>query len=296
MIAGVDPVDWLRAMLSHDFIRLALLGGTFIALAAGVVGYFVVLRNQVFSGDALSHVAFTGALAALAAGVESLIGLYSATVLGAVGIGFLGGRARSRDVVVGTVFAWILGLGVLFLSLYTTSRSTSNGTAGVNVLFGSIYGMTLGRALIAATVGAAVTLALLAIARPLLFASLDADVAAARGVPVRVLSVAFLVLVGITVAEAVQAVGALLILGLMVTPAAAAHRLSARPYPALALSAGLSVAYLWAGIGLSYALQRIPPSFLIVALAFTVYVAVVIRSAALAARRRATERGLVAAG
>src|SRR5438270_9005785 len=104
-------------MFSHDFMRHAYLAGTFIALAAGLVGYFVVLRNQVFAGDALSHMAFTGALGALAIGVEALVGLFAASIAGAVGLGTFGSRARGRDVVVGTVFAWVLGLGVLFLSL-----------------------------------------------------------------------------------------------------------------------------------------------------------------------------------
>ncbi|HEY6379443.1 MAG TPA: metal ABC transporter permease [Candidatus Dormibacteraeota bacterium] len=276
MIAGIDPLDGLRAMLSHDFIRHAFLAGTFIAAAAGLVGYFVVLRNQVFAGDALSHVAFTGALAALAFGIDPLLGLFAATILVALGMGALGGRARSRDVVVGTVFAWILGLGVLFLSVYTTSRSSSNGAVGVNVLFGSIYGLSLRQAVVAAAVGTGVTSAVVLIARPLLFASVDSDVAAARGLPVRLLGLLFLALVGVTVAEAVQAVGALLIFGLLVTPAATAQRLTARPFLALALSMVLSVAFLWTGLTLSYASARLPPSFLIVALAFGTYLAVVL--------------------
>ena len=284
MIGVIDPVDGLHAMLAHDFIRHAFLAGIFISLAAGLVGYFVVLRNQVFAGDALSHVAFTGALASFAVGVDPLLGLFSTTVVGAVGLGSLGGRARGRDVVIGTVFAWVLGLGVLFLTLYTTSRSSANGAVGVNVLFGSIYGLTTRQAVVAAVVGAAACVALLGMARPLLFASVDADVAAARGIPVRLLGLAFLGLLGVTVAEAVQAVGALLILGLMVTPAAAAHRLSARPYRALLLSALLSLACLCGGLTLSYSLQRVPPSFLVVALAFAVYLGAVAWSAASARR------------
>jgi zinc/manganese transport system permease protein len=286
VIAGIDPVDGLRAMAEHDFIRHAFVAGTFISVAAGLVGYFIVLRGQVFVGDALSHVAFTGALGSFAIGIDPLIGLFSSTVLGAVGMGSLGGRGRSRDVVIGTVFAWVLGLGVLFLTLYTTSRSASNGTVGVNVLFGSIYGLSLRQAVIAAAVGAASALALLVIARPLLFASVDADVAAARGIPVRALNLLFLALVGLVVAEAVQAVGALLIFGLMVTPAATAHRLTARPYRALALSAALSLTFLCVGLTLSYTFQRVPPSFLIVALAFGSYVAVGVARKVAALRNR----------
>ena len=112
-------------MLDHEFMRLALLAGTPIALACGLLGYFVVLRSQVFAGDALSHVAFTGALAAAAAGVDVRLGLFIATVTVAAAIGALGGRAHADDVVVGTVFAWVLGLGALFLSIVTASRSVS---------------------------------------------------------------------------------------------------------------------------------------------------------------------------
>ncbi|HEX2423510.1 MAG TPA: metal ABC transporter permease, partial [Actinomycetota bacterium] len=119
-------------------MRNAFLAGTGIAAGCGAVGYFVVLRSQVFTGDALSHVAFTGALAALAAGVDLRFGLFGATIAVAVGMGFLGRSGRADDVVIGSVFAWMLGLGVLFLSIYTSNSSGANGTAGVSVLFGSI--------------------------------------------------------------------------------------------------------------------------------------------------------------
>jgi len=280
--AAVPIFGWLQEMLSHDFIRNALLAGIGIALACGVVGHLVVLRNQVFSGDALSHVAFTGALAAFAAGIEPLLGLFGSTVLCALGMALLGGSARGRDVVVGTVFAWVLGLGVLFLSLYTTTRSAGNGSAGISVLFGSIYGLSARQAVIALLAGAGVAAVVAAIARPLLFASVDSDVAAARGVPVRALGMLFLALAGVAVAEAVQAVGALLALGLMVTPAAAVHRLCTRPYAAFLLSAGAAIACVWAGLTLSYAAQQLPPSFAIIGLAFAAYL---MAAAASVARR-----------
>jgi zinc/manganese transport system permease protein len=267
----LGPFDALSAMMSHDFVRHALLAGSGIAVAAGLVGYFVVLRNQVFAGESLGHVAFTGALASFAVGVDPRLGLFSSTVAGSVGIGALGGRARGRDVVVGTVFAWVLGLGVLFLSLYTTSRSTANGAAGVNILFGSIYGLSQAQAEVAAAIGLGAAVCLLAMARPLLFSSVDPDVAAARGLPVRSLGIAFLVLLGVVVGEAVQAVGALLIAGLMVTPAATAHRLIARPHVAMLLSAALGLAYLWVGISIAYAIPKLPPSFVVIAVAFVVY-------------------------
>jgi len=276
--AALPLVDWFSGMLSHDFVRHAFVAGTGIALASGLVGYLVVLRNQVFVGDAMSHVAFTGALAAFAAGIEPMVGLIGTTVVVAMAMGLLGGTARSRDVAVGVVFAWVLGLGVLFLSLYTTSRSSANGAVGVNVLFGSIYGLSVGQATVAAVVCAGIALTLGVVARPLLFASIDADVAASRGVPVRPLGLLFLALVGLTVAESVQAVGALLSLGLLVTPAAAVQRVCARPILAFWLSALCAVLCLWVGLIVNNAVPQVPPSFAIIALAFAVYLATVLAS------------------
>jgi zinc/manganese transport system permease protein len=219
-------------------------------------------------------VAFTGALAALAAGIDLRLGLFGATVAVAVAIGVLGRRGRPDDVVIGNVFAWILGLGVFFLTLYTTSRSSSNGTAGTSVLFGSIFGLSAGQAATAAAIGAGIVAVLVVIARPLLFASVDEAVAAARGVPVRVLGIGFLAVVGATAAEATQAVGALLLLGLLAAPAATALLLTSRPYLGMAASAGLAIAEMWAGLALSYAAPSMPPSFAIIAVAAGAYLTV----------------------
>jgi len=261
----------LARMLSQPFMRHAFLAGTAVAIAAGLVGYFVVLRGQVFTGDALGHVAFAGALGALAIGLDARIGLFAATMAGAVAMGLLGPRGRPDDVVTGNLFAWVLGLGVLFLSLYTTSRSAGNGRAGVSVLFGSILGLSTAQAAFAAVIGVAVCLSLAAMARPLLFASVDEAVAAARGVPVRALGLAFLAVVGACAAEATQAVGALLLLGLLAAPAGAAQRLTARPYRGMALSAGLAVAAMWAGLTASYLVPKVPPSFGVIAVAAGLY-------------------------
>jgi zinc/manganese transport system permease protein len=271
-LAIADPTG----MLSHPFMQHAFLAGTAVALAAGLAGYFLVLRAQVFTADALSHVAFTGALAALAAGLNPSLGLFAVTVLVALGMATLGRRARPDDVVIGGVFAWILGLGVFFLTLYTTTRSAGNGAASVTVLFGSIFGLDGNRAAITALIAAAICIALVAMARPLLFASLDEAVAAARGVPVRLLGYAFLALVGATAAESTQVVGALLILGLLAAPAGAASRLTTRPLPALALSAGIAVASVWTGLTASYTIPAMPPSFAILTVATLTYLAAVV--------------------
>src|SRR6184192_288151 len=131
----------VQNMLALDFMRRAFLAGACIALAEGLVGYFVVLRNQVFTADALGHAAFTGSLGGVLAGFNLLAGAFASCVAVALAIGTLGGRGRGRDVAIGTVFAWVLGVGVLFLSLYTTSRSAASGTLGISVLFGSILGL-----------------------------------------------------------------------------------------------------------------------------------------------------------
>ena len=262
-------------MLAHPFMQHAFLAGTAVALAAGLVGYFLVLRAQVFTADALSHVAFTGALAALAAGLDARLGLFAITILVALGMGTLGRQARPDDVVIGGVFAWVLGLGVFFLRLYTSTRSgTGNGSAGVSVLFGSILGLSASRALATALIALLVCAVLVVIARPLLFASVDENVAAARGVPVRLLGFGFLALVGTTAAEATQVVGALLILGLLAAPAGAASRLTTRPLPALGLSAAIAVASVWLGLTASY-LVAVPPSFAILAVATLCYLGTV---------------------
>jgi zinc/manganese transport system permease protein len=256
---------------SQDFFHNALLAGTFIALASGLVGYFLVLRAQVFTGDALSHVAFTGAMAALAAGWDLRLGLF----VGCVGAGLLlagiGRRGRADDVVIGSAFAWVLGLGSFFLTLYTTSRSAAVGNAGTSVLFGSIFGLSGGQTLVAVLIAAGITGAVLLIARPLLFATLDEAVAAARGVPVKLLGLGFLALVGACAGEATQAVGSLLLLGLLAAPAGAALRLTQRPYAGMALSAGLAVVEMWIGLALSATVTSLPPSFSIMAAATAVY-------------------------
>jgi zinc/manganese transport system permease protein len=198
---------------------------------------------------------------------DARVGLFGLTIAVAVGMGALGRRGRPDDVVVGGVFAWVLGLGVLFLTIYNTTRSAGNGSAGVAVLFGSVFGMSGATALAAALVAAAVCVAVVAMARPLLFASLDEQVAAARGVPVRLLGYGFLVAVGLTAAEATQVVGALLILGLLAAPAGAAILLTARPPLAMAISVAIAVGSVWVGLPISYAVPDAPPSFTVVATA-----------------------------
>lgn len=278
-------------VFAHPFLTSAFVAGTAIAVASGLVGSVVVLRGQVFAGDALSHVAFTGALAALAFGIDLRLGLYGGCVAFGLLLAVLGRRTGADDTVIGSVFAWVLGLGALFLSIFTTAASGTggDGTAGVSVLFGSILGLAQGQAWIDAGVAAAVAVGLLVIARPLLFASLDPAVAAARGVPVRALSTVFFVLLGVTAGVATQAVGALLLLGLLAAPAGAAQRMTARPFRALWVSAVLAVGAMWAGLTIAYLAPVVPPSFGILGVATAVYLgtyAVPARMRRRGARRR----------
>lgn len=263
-------------MLAHEFMRNAFLAGTFVALACGLVGYFVVLRGQVFAGDALSHVAFTGALAAAAAGVDVRLGLFVATIGVAVGMAGLGERARPDDVVIGSVFAWVLGLGVLFLSLFVNGSSGGDGTAAVRVLFGSILGLSAAEASLAALIAVVAAVALLAIARPLLFSSLDPEVARGLGMPVRLLGLGFLLILAAVAAEATQTVGALLLLGLLAAPGGAARLLTDDPWRGLGLSAAIAVASTWAGLALSYEIASLPAGTAVigVATAFFLFAAI----------------------
>ncbi|HEY4386649.1 MAG TPA: metal ABC transporter permease [Ktedonobacteraceae bacterium] len=281
IVAGVLPPFTLnlwqdvQSILSYDFMRLGLLAGTILSIVAGLVGYFVVLRHQAFAGESLSDVAFTGALGGAALGINPFVSLIVTTVAVALAMGGFGERLRGRDVAIGTVLAWVLGLGVFFLSLFTAHVSgTGTGFSGVTVLFGNILGTSTDEVQTIVLVSSVAILALLLIARPLLFASLDPDVAAARGVPVRLLGLGFMVLLAITVSEATLAVGALLVFALLLLPAAIAHQVVTRPVVGLVLAAGLAVAFTWLGIAIGF-YTGYPSSICISLLAFVSYSVVV---------------------
>jgi zinc/manganese transport system permease protein len=266
-------------MFAHDFVRNAYLAGTPIALACGLIGWFVVLRGQVFAGDALSHVAFVGAIAAAVVGVDVRIGLFALTLAIAVGMAGLGPRAgEADDTAIGTVFAWILGIGVLLLAVLAMSPGGGNGVTLANTLFGSIYSLSASGARVAGALALGVVAAIAVIVRPLLLTTLDADQALVRGVPVRALGAAFLALLAVVTAESTQAVGALLLLGLIAAPAGAAHELTARPYAGMLLSAGIALAATWGGLALSYAAGSLPPSSAIIGLAAGAYVVAATRA------------------
>ena len=172
---------------------------------------------------------------------------------------------------IGIVLTFVLGLGLLFLSVFSSGPAGGAGIQAAHTLFGSIFGLGSGEARLAAAVALAITLLTAAIARPLLFASVAPEVAGARGVPTRLLGVGFLALLGVIAAEATQVLGALLLLGLLVAPAAAAHRITRSPFGGIALAGLLALAAMWAGLALAYAIPSLPPSTAIVTIAVGIY-------------------------
>ncbi|HET7074073.1 MAG TPA: metal ABC transporter permease [Mycobacterium sp.] len=246
----------------------ALIGGTIVALAAGLIGYFVVVRQTAFAAHALAHIGFPGATGAVLLGVPVAVGLGVFCVGGALVIGVLGKRAADREVVTGTVLAMATGLGLFFNSLATKSSSTVT-----NVLFGNLLAVShnqlVGFAILLLVLGLGIGI----IYRPLLFSSVNALVADAKGVPVRALSMIFMALLGLTITMAVQAVGTLLLFALVVTPAATAIMLTPRPVLAMVASTAISLSAVWLGLGAS-AMFNLPPSFPIVTIACTVWAVV----------------------
>lgn len=253
-------------LLQHEFVQNALLAGTIVAILSGLVGYFVIIRGQSFACEAISHVGFAGATLAALIGVSTLLGMVIFTTLAAFGMGALGNRLRGRDVEIGMVLSFVLGLGVLFLSLYT-----GNSGAAVGVLFGSILSVTRLAALVTLGIGLATTIALFAMFRPLLFASVDPELAEARGVSVRWLSVLFLFLLAVSVSVAVQVVGVLLVFALLIVPAASAELVSTRPFSTILLAVGISLTSTWMGLFLAF-IGHWPVSFYIVAITSFFYV------------------------
>jgi zinc/manganese transport system permease protein len=252
-------------MLEYDFMQTAFEAGTVVAIVAGAVGYFLVLRNLAFAGHALSHVGFAGATGAVLLGVAPFWGLLAFTVVGGIGMGLLGDQLRGRDVAVGIMLSLSLGLGVLFLHLYTTYATQAS-----SLLFGNVLGVSPENLRDMLVLGVLTLAFLTAIARPLVFATLDPELAEAKGVSLRLIAVLFLIIVAIAVAEAVQVVGILLVFALMVGPAAAALRCTTRLRSGIALAIGLAVAETWLGITLAYVTDW-PPSFWITLLSSAAY-------------------------
>ena len=252
-------------MFEYEFMRTAFLAGGVVAIVAAVVGYFLVLRNLPFAGHALAHVGFAGATGAILIDIAPFWGLLAFTLAASLLMGLLGEKLRGRDVAVGIILALALGLGVLFLSFYT-----SNASQATAILFGNVFGVGFDTLREMVWLGGLSLVALALLSRPLLFATLAPELAEAKGVSLRLVSVLFLVIVAVAVAEAAQVVGVLLVFALMVGPAAAALRLTTRPGYGVALAVILGLFDTWLGIALAYVTDW-PPSAWIVLLSCLVY-------------------------
>ncbi len=259
--------NWLE-ILQSPFMQHALIGGSLVAVAAGLLGYFVITRQNAFAAHALAHIGFPGATGAILVGVPVTLGLAVFCVGGGLLIGVFGRRVADREMATGTILALATALGVLFASLASANASTTT-----SVLFGNLLAVSDDQLVVFGVFTAAVMLALAVVARPLVFASVDPAVAEARGVPVRALGVAFVVLLALTITMAVQVVGTLLLFALVVTPAATALRLTARPVRVAAIAVGLALASVWGGLVLS-TMVNLPPSFFIVSLAVLAWLVV----------------------
>jgi zinc/manganese transport system permease protein len=267
-------------LFHYPFMQHAFEAGTVVAVLAGVVGYFVVLRQSSFAAHAMSEIGFAGASGGVAYGFSAVYGLLGLSLFGAVLIGALGKRLRGRDAAIGSVLAFSLGLGSYFITRY--KGESASGPFGL--LFGEILGISVHDVHVIA-VSAAITLAVMAVLyRPLLFASLDEDVAEARGVPVRALSIGFFMIIAVAVTAAVQVVGVLLIFSLLVVPGAIAERLCRTPGRSIALCVASSLLFVWAGLAVTY-YTKFPVGFLITAFAFAAYLLVRLIPAAGAAGR-----------
>ncbi|KQS63944.1 metal ABC transporter permease [Modestobacter sp. Leaf380] len=265
VLAAVQFQDnWLQ-VLQTTFMRHAFLGGSMVAVAAGLMGYFVITRQNAFAAHALAHIGFPGATGAILVGAPVTLGLAVFCVGGGLLIGLFGKRVAEREIATGTILAFATGLGVLFASLATANASTTT-----NVLFGNLLAIGRDQLWVFGGFTLLVVVALAVIARPLVFASVDPAVAEARGVPVRALGVAFVVLLALTITMAVQVVGTLLLFALVVTPAAAALRLTARPSRVAALAVVFALVSVWVGLVLS-ALVNLPPSFFVVTIAVLIW-------------------------
>jgi zinc/manganese transport system permease protein len=267
-----DLVADIQILLHFHFMQNAYLAGTLVALVAGFMGYFMVLRSQSFAGHSLANVGFAGATGAVLFGIPPIVGLFLAGVLAAVGIQALNltaGRSRQSDVAVGAVFNASLALGFLFIFLATAEYAANV----YNVLFGNVLGINDSDVGLIVWSTLVLVVVVVLIARPLFFASLDPDVAAARGVPVRALGFGYLVLLALVVAVAVQVVGVLLIFALLVTPAAIAQNVTTRPALAVAISVALALIFTWVGLAVGY-FTPYPVGFFITTFAFGTYVLV----------------------
>jgi zinc/manganese transport system permease protein len=249
MIMGtiMDTAMHITDMFQYEFMTNAFAAAGIVAVVSGLVGYFLVMRGQTFAGHALSHIGFAGATGAGLIGLAPLWGLLGFTLAGGIVMGALSDRISNRDVAIGIVLALALGFGLLFLHYYT-----SFATQATALLFGNVLAVDHGMIGTLAALAAVTLVALAAIMRPLIFATLQPELAEAKGVPMRFVSTAFLAIVAVAVSECAQIVGVLLVFTLMVGPPAAAQRVTVGLWSGLVVAAALAVAEAWLGITVAY--------------------------------------------
>jgi zinc/manganese transport system permease protein len=267
-----DLLSSLLTLFNYHFMQNAYIAGTLVAIIAGIMGYFVVLRHQSFAGHSLANVGFAGATGATLLGISPVIGLFAAGTLAAIAIQTLNlasGERQQSDIAVGAVFTAALALGFLFLYLSTAEYAANVYT----ILFGNILGISDTDISLIAYSTLVLIVILFCIARPLFFASIDPSVAEARGVPVRTLAFTYLILLALLVAITVQVVGILLVFALLVTPASIAQDITTRPGRAVAVAVALSLAFLWIGLAVCY-FTPYPVGFFVTTFAFGTYLAV----------------------
>jgi zinc/manganese transport system permease protein len=234
-------------MFQYDFMINAFAAAGIAAVVSGIVGFFLVMRGQTFAGHALSHIGFAGATGAGLVGLAPLWGLTGFTLAAGITMGLLSERISNRDVAIGVVLALALGFGLLFLHYYT-----SFATQATALLFGNVLAVDHATITSLAALAVIALLGLGAIMRPLIFASLQPELAEAKGVSLRLVSTAFMVVVALAVSQCAQIVGVLLVFTLMVGPPAAAQRLTTGLWSGLALAVALALAEAWLGLTAAY--------------------------------------------
>ena len=258
----------LQNIFQYGFMLHAFEAGTIVAIVAGIVGYFIVLRRSSFAAHALSHIGFAGAAGSVLLGVNPIVGLLTFTSFGGVAMAVLGKKAASRDVEIGAVLSFMLGLGVLFISLYT-----GYATEAYSLLFGEILGISTTDVWVTAIAGLSILVVVAIVYRPLIFSSLDEDVAEAKGVSLFWMGIVSMLLIAVTTSISVQVVGVLLIFALMITPAAIAQRIARRPSHGIAISVAVALCATWIGLFMSFYLPY-PVSFFITTISFALYIIV----------------------
>jgi zinc/manganese transport system permease protein len=265
---SLNLISDIQTIFQYQFMQHAFEAGTVIAIIAGIIGYLVVLRRSSFAAHALSEIGFAGAAGTVLLGINPVFGLLGFTTVGGIGIAVLGKRATHHDVEIGTVLAFALGLGVLFISVYT-----GYATEAYSILFGEILGISGSGVIITLAVSLIILAACALVYRPLLFSSLDEEVAEAKGMRTDILGIIFMILMAAAVSISIQVVGVLLIFALMVTPAATAIRLAKKPLYAIAISVLIALFATWVGLFVAF-YEPYPVSFFVATIVFILYLLV----------------------